>query len=149
YEAGQKGIEGQVYVEYSVMPDGRSRMPRVIYAVPGGLFEQAARESLLRSKFPPGAAGEPPVPCTLFYRFYQQSRSMSDYPALRTFVQKTQREAEAGDPNAQMLYGMLLVGLPQLNKPRSQAMPWFLKAAQAGVPVAQFQIGFSLMKGWG
>jgi tetratricopeptide (TPR) repeat protein len=48
-----------------------------------------------------------------------------------------------------MLYGMLLVGLPQLNKPRSQALPWFLKSAQAGVPVAQYQVGYSLLKGWG
>src|SRR2546430_16511550 len=44
---------------------------------------------------------------------------------------------------------MLLVGLPQLNKPRSQALPWFLKSAQAGMPVAQYQVGYSLLKGWG
>src|SRR2546430_13146041 len=44
---------------------------------------------------------------------------------------------------------MVLVGLPQLNKPRSQALPWFLKSAQAGMPVAQYQVGYSLLKGWG
>jgi len=28
-------------------------------------------------------------------------------------------------------------------------MPWFLKSAQGGIPVAQFQVGYSLLKGWG
>jgi tetratricopeptide (TPR) repeat protein len=28
-------------------------------------------------------------------------------------------------------------------------MPWFLKSAQAGLPIAQYQVGYSLLKGWG
>jgi TonB family protein len=43
-DARQRGIEGQVYVEFTLMPDGRSRMPRIIYAVPEGTFESAARQ---------------------------------------------------------------------------------------------------------
>jgi TPR repeat protein len=58
-------------------------------------------------------------------------------------------KAQGGDPGAQALYGMLLLGLPQLNKSRSQALPWFLKSAQAGLPWAQFQVGFSLISGLG
>jgi uncharacterized protein len=44
---------------------------------------------------------------------------------------------------------MLLAGLPQLNRPRTAAMPWFLKSAQSGLPIAQYQVGYSLLKGWG
>jgi TPR repeat protein len=40
-----------------------------------------------------------------------------------------------------MLYGMMIAGLPQLHQTYSQALPWFLKAAQAGAPYAQYQIG--------
>jgi TPR repeat protein len=76
-------------------------------------------------------------------------RGARDYYRLDGFVAETLADAKAGDPQAQMLYGMLLVGLPQLNKPRSQALPWFLKSAQAGIPSAQYQVGYSLLKGWG
>jgi hypothetical protein len=43
----------------------------------------------------------------------------------------------------------MLVGLPQLNRQTRHAIPWFLRSAQAGTPVAQFQLGFSLLHGWG
>jgi TonB family protein len=148
-EATHKGMEGQVYVEFTLMPDGRSRMPRIIYAVPQGVFDAAARESLLRSEFEPAPASEEPIPCTLFFQFVVNGMSARDYPRLEVFVKQTLKSAEAGDPGAQMLYGMLLVGLPQLKKPRSEALPWFLKSAQAGIASAQFQVGYSLLKGWG
>lgn len=141
------GIQGQVYVEFSVMPDGRGRNPRVIYAVPEGVFERTVRDGLLHSEFGSAPAGRSPIQCTLFYRFV--IRGAVGYSGLDTYVDETLAHAKAGDPRAQMLYGMLLVGLPQLNKPRSQALPWFLKSAQAGIPSAQYQVGYSLLKGWG
>jgi len=148
-EARTRGVEGQVYVEFSVMPDGRSRHPRIIYAVPQGFFEPTVRTALLHSEFGSGLAGEEPVQCTIFYRFALNGVSASAYPTLQRYVNDTLTKAQGGDPQAQMLYGMLLVGLPQLNKPRSSALPWFLKSAQAGIPVAQYQVGYSLLKGWG
>lgn len=130
------------------MPDGRSRNPRIIYAVPTGEFDAAVRESLLHSEFaaPPPDSG--PIQCTLYFRFKMHGDS-SAYPQLASFVRQTRTRAEGGDAGAQMLYGMLLVGLPQLETPRSRAIPWFLKAAQAGIPAAQYQVGFSMLKGWG
>jgi TonB family protein len=145
-EAQDRGIQGQVYVEFSVMPDGRSRNPRIIYAVPQSTFEPAVRNALLHSEFA-ASAGRLPIQCTMFYRFVMSGHL--EYSMLDAFVEETLSHAKAGDPRAQMLYGMLLVGLPQLNKPRGQALPWFLKSAQAGEPAAQYQVGYSLLKGWG
>lgn len=147
-DARDRGIEGGVYVEFSVMPDGRSRIPRIIYAIPSGFFEIDVRRALLRSEFTPTPADRLPRHCTMFYRFVFHNVS-GENPMLHAFVNETKTKAQAGDPQAQMLYGMLLVGLPQLQKPRSQALPWFLKAAQAGQPIAQFQVGYSMLKGWG
>jgi TPR repeat protein len=48
-----------------------------------------------------------------------------------------------------MLYAMMIAGLPQLKRTYSQALPWFLKAAQAGAPYAQYQIGTGLLQGRG
>jgi TonB family protein len=148
-EAQAHGVQGQVYVEFSVMPDGRSRSPRIIYAVPKDSFEGAVRYSLLHSEFVPGPTGSSPIQCNIFYRFTISGSGVGAYPKLEAFVHDTLAQANAGDPSAQMLYGMLLVGLPQLNKPRAQALPWFLKSAQAGTPAAQYQVGYSLLKGWG
>lgn len=148
-DARTRGIEGEIYVEFSLMPDGRSRIPRIIYAIPSGFFEGEVRRALLHTEFTPTPADQPPRRCTLFYRFVLNGVSIGENPLLEAFVNKTKAKAQAGDPQAQMLYGMLLAGLPQLQKPRSQALPWFLKAAQAGQPIAQFQVGYSMLKGWG
>jgi uncharacterized protein len=147
--AARNGLQGQIYVEYSLMPDGRSRNPRIIYAVPSGVFDSAVRNALLHTEFPPAPDAHEPVQCTMFYRFVINNTTKEDYPALQALVSRTRAHAETGDPEAQMLYGMMLVGLPQLDAPRSRALPWFLKSAQAGIPAAQYQVGFSLLKGWG
>ncbi len=150
-DLNRRGIQGQVYVEVTVAPDGRARNPRIILAVPPELFDREVRKSVLRSKFIPARMAGQPVPCVtaMFYTFRITDADMKDYYRLDEFVEKTRGEAEGGNVNSQMLYGMLLVGLPQLKKPRSDALPWFLKAAQAGAPAAQFTIGYSMLNGWG
>jgi TPR repeat protein len=148
-DAQHQGVQGDLYAEFLVMPDGRARAPRIVYALPGGVFEAAARDSLLRSEFAPAPAGSASH-CMIFFRFVLGSGGdLNESPRLRSFVGRTAKQAQAGDPQAQTLYGLLLIGLPQLHKPRSEGLPWFLKAAQAGQPVAQFQLGYSMLKGWG
>lgn len=148
----RSGIQGNVYVEATVMPDGSGRNPRVIYAVPAGVFEESARETVLKTQFTPARTKkEGLVPCTMAFMIRYQIAGIDsdDYPKLDKFTEQTRVMAEAGDPRSQMLYGLLLSGVPQLKKTRSDAMPWFLKSAQAGVPSAQFAVGYSIMQGWG
>jgi len=148
--AVEKGIQGQAYVELTVMPDGRARNPRVVYAVPAGFFEEAARTAILRSEFRPARTKDGFVPCTMAVMFrYKMDYAKSDYSKLDGFVDDTKKQAEAGDPRSQMLYGLLLAGVPQLKKTRSDAMPWFVKSAQAGMATAQYLVGVSAMQGWG
>ena len=71
------------------------------------------------------------------------------YPELQSFADKTLKRANAGDPDAQFLYGIMLAGLPQMNKSYADALPWFLKAAQNGQIAAQYQVGSSLLFGIG
>jgi uncharacterized protein len=148
-DAERRGIQGAVYVEFTEIPDGTSRMPRVIYAVPRGVFESAARQGVLRSKFGIAGAEGKPLQCTMFYNFVAAGQKEWEYEGLPKRVEKTLTEARSGDVRAQVLYAYMLVGLPQLKRPRREAVPWFLKAAQAGAPAAQYQIGYSLLKGWG
>ncbi|MGH8313935.1 MAG: TonB family protein [Steroidobacterales bacterium] len=148
--ASMQGIQGQVFVEFTVMPDGRARLPRMIYAVPPKFFESAVRDGVLHSKFTPAMIDGKRVPCTavFMYRFVTGDSS-AQYNGLDTIVKKTLAQAEAGDPHSQALYGFLIAGLPQLNKSYDDALPWLLKAAQAGMPVAQYQVGYSLLHGRG
>lgn len=149
--AEQQGIQGEVYVEFIVAPDGHPRIPRILYAVPSGYFEPTVRESVMRSVYLPARINGEPVSTSvsIFYNFKISDASIRDYGNLERRVREIKLKAEAGDPSAQMLYGMMIAGLPQLNQTYDQALPWFLKAAQAGAPYAQYQIGTGLLRGRG
>jgi TonB family protein len=149
--AENKGVQGEAYVEFIIAPDGHPRIPRILYAVPAGFFDATIRESVLKSVFLPARINGQPIssPFSMFYNFTMSSLSLRDYGNLEQRVAKTKLQAEAGDPSAQMLYGMMIAGLPQLKQSRDRAVPWFLKAAQAGAPYAQYQIGTDLLLGRG
>jgi TonB family protein len=144
------GVQGEVYVEFIVAPDGHPRIPRILYAVPAGYFEDTVRDSVMRSVYLPARINGQPIatPVSIFY-YFKMAAAIGEYGNLEQRVKATEAKAEAGDPSAQMLYGMMIAGLPQLNKTYNQALPWFLKAAQAGSPYAQYQIGTGLLLGRG
>jgi TPR repeat protein len=143
-EAKRKLQSGNVYMEFTAAPDGSARNPRVIYAVPNGLFDAMARTATLHAQFPAGADA---VHCNFMFHFKMDGSVV--YPELQSFAEKTLKNANDGDPNAQLLYGLMLGGLPQLGKSYKDALPWFLKAAQNGQVAAQYQVGSSLLFGNG
>jgi len=148
--AQREGIQGEAYVEFIVAPDGHPRIPRILYAVPTGFLEDTVRDSVMRSIYLPARLNGQPIATTVsvFYNF-KMDVSIDHYGNLEQRVKATLKKAEAGDPAAQMLYGMMLAGLPQLKQTYDKALPWFLKAAQAGAPYAQYQIGTGLLTGHG
>jgi TPR repeat protein len=149
--AQKLGVQGEAYVEFIIAPDGHPRIPRILYALPAGYFEATIRDSVLKSVYLPARINGQPTSSShsMFYNFEVQSVSIKDYGSLEQRVAKTKLLAESGEPSAQMLYGMMIAGLPQLNQSRDRAVPWFLKAAQAGAPYAQYQIGTDLLLGRG
>lgn len=147
--AWEKGVQGVVYAEYTVVPDGNARNMRIVYAQPQGVFDAAVRDALLHSRFPVPGNDSKPIHCTMYYDFVKAAAFASAHPTLSGFVQRTHVEALTGRPSSQLLYGLLLSGLPELRRPRSEALYWFLKAAQAGSSIAQYQVGYSLLTGWG
>lgn len=144
--ARYRGISGNVLAEFTVMPDGRARRPRIVYSLPVGVFEPTVRRAVLRIAFPARSADANPAHCNIMFRFVTPG---GYYPQLEAFANKMRTEAEAGDVEAEFVYGMVLAGFPQLNHSMKDALPWFLRAAQAGAPGAQYQVGESLMLGRG
>jgi TonB family protein len=153
YPAGAEdsGIQGQVYVEYIVAADGHARLPHVAYAVPSDMFDASAREIILRTRYLPARIGGKPVASIAgqLINYEMKQFQKADYPGLSGLMARTLAKAQAGDAQAQTLYGMLLAGLPQVHKPFSEALPWFLKAAQSGSPYAEYQVGTALLHGRG
>lgn len=157
-------IEGAIFVEFTLMPDGSARFPRIIEAVPAGIFEPTVREILLRSQFsrePPGSA---PVQCSMPYNFLLTGRrvsggreSMEGFEAELGYRTNLENLAEDGAPDAQLVYGLLLDGPFKeegdnsggSKRQRHPGLPWLVKAAQAGEPVAQYEVAHSLLNGDG
>ncbi|MEP6885233.1 MAG: TonB family protein [Gammaproteobacteria bacterium] len=150
-DAQHSGVQGQVFVEFVVATDGHARLPRILYALPAGYFEAAVRDSVLRSTFLPARVNGMPIVTTIstFYNFDVPGVKLADYGDLGNRVKLTLEKAEKGDTAAQLLYAMMIAGLPQLRQTYDKAIPWFLKAAQAGSPYAQYQLGTGLLQGRG
>ncbi len=145
------GVQGRVIVHFTLMPDGTAHLPYVLFGLPkpGYRFHAAVRTSILRSKFahvPPGAQ---PAPCNLMFDFIERPlTSLSAYPRLERFIDRMRRRAHSGNPSAEAIYGTLLATVPQVGHRRERHfLSWLVKAAQAGVGYAQYEVGESLLAG--
>jgi uncharacterized protein len=146
--AQSRGIQGDVTVEMTVLADGSTRNPRIVLAVPPEVFDSTARAMAVHLRWRPASPGSPAEHCQMMYRFTMNTGTHG-YPTLESYVEDTRKKAESGDAGSELTYGLLLAGLPQLGRSRSEAVPWFLKAAQAGSRSGQYLIGTSLLYGMG
>lgn len=145
------GEQGRLIVAFTVLPDGTARLPHVLFEAPlpdKSDFDDLTRDSILRSRFAP-RAGSAPIQCAIYYQFQQTSLFESAYSGLQSYLRQVRSRARAGDPMSEFVYGTMLTGLPQLHSARDSGLAWFVKAAQAGIPAAQFETGASLLTGWG
>ena len=147
--------EGEVFTDFTLMPDGTARLPRIVFEFPAGVFGPVVRDLILRGTFKKLPPGSGPVDCPGFLRFTNGSwydhfgSSLNAYPRLSQLARRMRERAAAADPNSQFIYGMLLTGAPQLGADQASGLAWVVKAAQAGLPQAQLEVGFSLLGGLG
>ena len=99
----------------------------------------------------------------MFRRVGGDLGSIEDYERELGISPKLGSEAKAGDPQAQQLYGLLLEGEPvmeyRVRPARHPAggqppfgvagLTWLVKAAQAGMPAAQYEVAHDLFLGEG
>jgi uncharacterized protein len=88
-DAQSKGVQGEAFVEFTVAPDGHPRSPRILYAVPARYFEDAIRESVLRTLYLPARINGKPVATStsMFFNFKIESVSLRDYGGLAKQVE--------------------------------------------------------------
>src|SRR6185437_9210422 len=99
-------VQGTLMIEFTLMPDGMPRFPRIIQAVPAGVFEGAAKTILLRSQFSRMPAGTTPVQCFMPYNFIFSNHTqdtIGDFAAELGYRRNLPEIAQAGDPYAQLV----------------------------------------------
>jgi TonB family protein len=147
-----QGISGYVILEVTVMPDGRARNPRISESVPAGAFDEAGRRVSFASVFKPRVVAGNAVPCNIKYKikfFVRSPGAEASSPGRipdnsdKTF-DTAKSAAKAGDPLGQWLYALLLMQRPA-DPDHDHALDWAVRAAQAGVADAQFEVGHQLI----
>jgi len=142
--AKRQNLSGTVAVDAPVLADGKVHHPVVLYSIPEGVFDNAARANVFATGFAPKKVGGAVVPCVTRYKIVYRSRNAEADIAMDKALYKARAVAEAGDPVGQALYALLLFDRAKPAAPDVSG-DWFLKSAQGGVPFAQYVIGVGLI----
>jgi TPR repeat protein len=148
-EARRKGVSGEVLIEAEVYGDGRAHNPRAWYSFPPQVFTIAGRRVALSNRAVAHVVNGVTIPCTLRYKVKFAVHGVELTRGATKDLNALRVEAEAGDPRAQLTYAMIMEGRQDLFEKDQQASAWYLKAAQAGIPTAQYVVGARLLAGFG
>ena len=142
------GISGSVFIDAKIWGDGRAHDPRAAYSIPEQLFEAAGRAAALHNGHGRPIENGVAVPCSLRFKVKFTIRGATSADRVFENVDDVRKRAEGGDARAQLLYALMLDLRPELNTTNEKLIWWFLKAAQAGIPAAQYKVGFQLLSGF-
>jgi TonB family protein len=150
-EAKASELSGAVQLEVTVAPSGRARNVHVLYSLPTRVFDVPGRRVAFDTRYTTPRESGVAVSCTLQFKVKFKISVDGAKPEasseLKESTAESKAKADAGDPGAQLLYGLLLETRSELNTKREDVMPWFVKAAQAGMPIAQYLVGIRLLSG--
>jgi len=138
------GVSGSVYLDFTVSPDGRAHHPRVLYGIPAIVFDEAGKAVVRASTFKPKMQDGVAVPCTMRIKvkfLVRPGHKPLEGGDIDDKIAALKANAERADPKSELIYGLVLVGRPELSSETDRAGDWFLRAAQAGIAPAQFLVG--------
>ena len=149
FDAKRQMISGVVLVEVTVAPDGRARNARAWYSLPANVFDEAGRRVALANDYDPPKENGVPIACTLRFKvkfsIHRGGGVGSPTREQEKVFTEVRKEAEAGDPRSQLTYALLLEMRPDMQVNPGPPVNWSLKAAQAGIPAAQYLIGVQFL----
>jgi uncharacterized protein len=147
-DAKLRGISGSVIVDTTVAPDGRARNVRVWNSLPARVFDNAGRRVALSNVYRPPIENGVAVPCRIRFKVVFGIRDAGSKDASaeqQKVLSEVRTRAQAGDPNSQVTYGLALEMHVGMGIGNELPMDWFVKAAQGGVPTAQYLVGRHLL----
>ncbi|MCO7227234.1 TonB family protein [Pleionea sp. CnH1-48] len=148
-KAAMEGIAGWVKLSFDLDKKGNPRNIRIKESFPSKIFNKGTMKAVSRWRFEPrlnkkGQAIEAlNIAYTLSYNLSNHSIISDEYYA------DISTKAYSGDPNSQLILGLLHESFPNDVKKKENPTEWYLKAARQGVPTAQFKLGESLIYGKG
>jgi tetratricopeptide (TPR) repeat protein len=101
----------------------------------------------LESKYTPPTVDGVAVPCSITFWVRFALRPSGSEGILKAELEKLKSAVAARDPQAQMQYALLKTGWVNLNPEKENISPFLIEAAQAGLPTAQFSVGFYTLRG--
>ena len=142
-------ITGDVVIESTVFSDGHAHDPRALQSFPPELFAVAGRNVTLHNGFKPALIDGAAVPCVIKIRIKFSLSPNVEKDPLRENIVATRERAARGDPTAQLAYAYTIENRYDEGDKKDLPMTWYLKAAQAGVPAAQYFVGLHTLTGNG
>lgn len=149
-EMMHEGKSGSVDVEYTIDKLGFARDYSAIVSTDKG-FEKTIFTALRQWQYQPvlvdGKATE--VAVTQLRVKFSIAGAKPDKNEVKKYLNDLRAKAELGKVADMYAFAYITNLLPELQVQRQESNSWYLKAAQAGLPRAQYEIGKSLMRGEG
>jgi TPR repeat protein len=142
--AVREGLSGTVFMEVRVSVDGHAHRPVVWYSFPQSVFDFAGRAIGWTNGYAPKKLNGVPQTCSIRFKVKFHSKSSNDARMTEAY-KKSKALAETGDPVAQVIYGLLMFDRETAAEKTGRPLDWFLKAAQAGNPYAQYLVGVDMV----
>jgi TonB family protein len=144
-DAKRQEISGTVMIEVVVAPDGRARDARAWYSLPANVFDEAGRRVAFANRYEPPKENGAAIACTMRFRVRfaigDRRGTAPLTPDQKRALAQARTKAEAGDPRSQLTYALLLEVRPDMDDSPTSPVDWAVKAAQAGIPSAQYLVG--------
>jgi hypothetical protein len=144
----ERGLSGAAIVQIDIHPDGRTRFPRVWFGSPLGVFENATARVAMHGLYaaPPGTGTG--ATCSLRVRVVFKIRGGGSDEVFARMAEAARVGAAKGDPRALLLRAVFIATHPDLRQEGEAEVSQFIRAAQAGVPTAQYLLGRMSLTGY-
>jgi uncharacterized protein len=144
-EAAEKGISGFAIIEARVFSDGRDHDPRAVRLIPAQNFNGPGMLVSMNTLFAPRNETGKAEPCKMRFKVRFTVKPGHTPKTVERDLSAIKKQAVAGDPNSQLFYGLFLQTSDDDAPAGEVPLDWFIKAAQAGIPFAQYLVGHDQM----
>lgn len=149
--ASRIGLSGSVDVEYSIDPDGHVKHYRVLEST-NKIFNGAVIDALKRWRYQPVFNGEQAIEVSgvrqrIYFRI--ENDIFIEGETLDQYLSNLRYKAQSEVAVDMFFYAYVAELVPETKLQWEQINRWYFKAAQGGVPEAQYRLGRNLVYGKG
>lgn len=146
----EEGSEASVDVDFTVDKLGYARDYSIVYSTKKG-FEAHTLDAVKFWRYQPVVTEGKPVEVVVkqVRIYYRMAQNQWNKKSVDKYVTDLRSKAENGSARDMYAFAYITNLVSELKVERKESNGWFLKAATAGMPLAQYEIGKSLIRGEG